>query len=210
MSEELTVQPEQAIETLQLFNDTFKNIRKEIEAMTDDQLIETYEKARQIANVSWLIRVLVLGTAKGRAVRGDGVLRSLAQAFDIGVRMAQLDVAVYEAFVRDNPEFEPTLPAIFYQIAVGTGNPKESIELAVQMRAENPGVPASAFKRLVDGKAPKEPHEGGLYIMIKCDAELTLTDFVEEASADGEGITELYGRTKLYSIAGKLYAEITR
>ena len=202
------IQPQEVIDGLQKFNRGFKEVRHIIEEMSNEQLVELYQQAKEISNISWLIRVVVLGTAKSRAVRGDGALASIAKEFGIGIRLAQLDVSVYEAFIRDKPDFEPLLPAIFYQIASSLPNPEEAFELAVEQRANNPAWPISAFKRLVEGKPSKEPAGKGLFILVPCEAGITLQTFANEAGLDDNGITELHGKVSLYSIAGHLYAQV--
>jgi hypothetical protein len=201
------IQPEEVIDAIQKFNQGFRFVRKQVEEMDDDQLVELYRQAQGIANVSWLIRCLVIGTAKSRAVRGDGAIKSIAGAFGIGVRAAELDVLVYETFIRDNPDFEPQLPATFYQLAATTADPEETLALAVEKRAENPRLPASAFKRIVDGKDERQAAPKGLFLLIPVDAG-TIQDLQEEVQLDEGGFMELYGRTKLYSVDGKIYAEL--
>ena len=202
------VEPQEVLDGLQKFNQGFRHLRTSIEAMDDEQLILLYEQAKEMGQISWFIRCLVIGTAKGKAVKGDGQLIALAKEFGIGVRMAELDVAVYNAFIRDDPDFEPQLPAAFYQIAATQENPKESIELAVSMKAENPKYPSTEFKRLTDGKIQKERGAPGTYLLVGVGAGITVETLEEEARMDGGGLTELYGRLHLVSISGRTYLEV--
>jgi hypothetical protein len=174
--------------------------------MDDDQLIELYERAKEISNVSWLIRCIIIGIAKGRSTRGDGAVKSIAQTFGIGERMAQIDIQVYDTFVKDNPEFEPLLPASFYQMASHSEEPQAMINLAIEKRSENPRYPASAFSSLVKGNAEKEPMGKGVYLLVR--VEDSVETLKEQAITNGDGYLELYGKTRLHSIGGSFYMEI--
>lgn len=190
------------LDTLRRFTDSFKSARHYIEEMDDEALIELYQQAKEISNVSWLIRAIVIGTAKSRAKRGDGAIKSIAQAFDIGVRMAEIDIQIYENFIRDNPEFEPVLPANFYNAALKANDPKTAIDYAVERRIENPAWPASEFARYVKGDMPKEPAPKGCFLLTPISkAELDLMRMENEE-------TVLFAKLSLSSIGGSLYAEI--
>jgi hypothetical protein len=175
--------------------------------MGDEELIELYDRAKDVANLSWFIRACVLGTAKGRAKWGDGLIPALGKEFGIGRRAAELDVQVYEVFIKNNPDFEPVLPAIFYQMACRTENPFESINIALEERAQMPTYTATAFLRKLRGAEPREPAPKGFFMLVPMDVN---RDIIEhEAGLDDGGSTELYGRSKMYSIAGQTYVEVT-
>lgn len=209
MTEELAiVEPQEVIDGLQKFNRGFRYLRSSIEAMNDEQLIELYEQAKEVGQISWFIRCLVIGTAKSRSIRGDGIVTALAKEFGIGVRMAEIDIATYNAFIRDNPDFEPKLPAAFYQIAATTTNPAESVALAEQMRAENPKYPSTEFKRLTDGRTQRQKAPVGTYLLVGVGDGVSVETLSEEATTDGGGLTELFGRVRLVSINGRTYVEV--
>lgn len=195
------------VDAIQKFNAGFKTIRPQIEAMSDDELIELYKTANEITNVSWLIRCLVLGTAHDRSVRGDKTVVSLAKEFGIGRRMAEIDINVYETFIKNDKDFDAILPAIFYQIASRAERPYDALNVALEKRAEIPNYPAVAFARLLKGHTPKEPMTPGFYMLVPMDVSKAM--LLEEARLDEAGVTELYGRVKLSSIAGHHYAEIS-
>jgi len=202
------VSPTTILETLTKFNLGFKHLRKYINEMTDEQLVELYNQAKELGNISWLMRCMAIGVAKSRVGWGDvtKVMASIANTFGIGIRMAQLDVQVYETFIKDNPDFEPELPANFYQIAAISSNPKVALQMALEKRAEIPSFPASAFRAMLKGEINKEAAPKGTFMLVPVDTPLDIVK--EEKRLDGEGCTQLYGRIKLYSIGGNLYTEI--
>lgn len=206
MSESMT--PSEVIDLLQRFATGFRNIRPQIERMSEDELIELYQKATEITNVSWLVRCIILGVAHDKSVRGDGSVKSIAQAFGIGKRMAEIDIKVYNTFIRDNPDFEPTLPAAFYQIASRSEDPDGAIDLAMELRAQNPAYPSTAFGRDIRGAAPKEPAPAGVYALVRVSEGETIQTLRLVAENEGGGTTPLYGNISLYSINGIIYAEI--
>lgn len=190
------------LDTLRRFTENFRDVRHRIEEMEDEALIELYQQAKEISNISWLIRAIVIGTAKGRSRKGDGMVASIANQFGIGVRMAELDIQIYENFIKNNPEFEPVLPANFYTTALKAGDPQRAIEYAVERRSENPAWPASDFGRYVKGEMPKEPAPRGHYLLTpvsKADLDIMKMDEKE---------TDLFGKISLVSLGGSLYAEI--
>jgi hypothetical protein len=195
------------IHALQRFTSGFKGIRSKIESMNDDELIELYDRAKEISNVSWLIRCIILGTAHERAVKGDRTVVELAETFGIGRRMAELDIQVYNTFIKENQDFEPLLPAAFYQLAVRHPNPEGAIGMALEMKAEKPKYTSSEFGRLLKGDMGKEQAEAGFYILVP--SNVSLDALMQEANLDETGTSELHGKTRLYSIGGNLYADIS-
>lgn len=190
------------LDVIRKFTESFKAAREIIKSMDDDSLIELYQQAKEISNVSWLIRAIVIGTAKSRARRGEGVVKSLAKEFGIGVRMAELDIQIYENFIRDNPDFEPVLPANFYTAALKAKDPQEAINYAVERRMDNPGWPALEFTRYVKGEMPKEKAPDGYYLLTPISrGEMDLMRLDEEE-------TDLYAKISLISLGGSIYAEI--
>lgn len=196
----------EVIESLQSVSRNFKTIRSAIEKMDDEQLLEIYERTKDISNLAWYIRALVLGVAHERSKRGDGVVVGLAKEFGIGRRMAEIDIAVYYAFIKDNPDFEPQLPAVFYQAAVRTKAPQEAINMALEKKAERPHYPAAAYIRMLKGEPEREKAPPGVYMLIPVDESLKVLE--EEAKMDGHGVTYLYGSDNYRSIGGRLYVEI--
>lgn len=195
------------IHALQRFSTGFKGIRSKIESMSDDELVELYERAKEISNVSWLIRCIILGTAHQRAIKGDRTLVELAETFGIGRRMAELDVQVYNTFIRENLDFEPLLPAAFYQLACRQPDPESAIILALEKKAEKPKFTSSEFGRMLKGEVPKEPLGPGTYLLVP--SEVGLEILAHEAGLDGmAGVTELHARSKFFSIAGHSYVEV--
>lgn len=194
------------IHALQKFTSGFKGIRSKIESMNDDELVELYERAKEISNVSWLIRCIILGIAHDRALRGDNTVSELAATFGIGKRMAELDIQVYETFIKENKDFEPLLPAAFYQLAARTDNPEEAIGIALEQKAQYPKYTSTEFGRLLKGHAPKERAAPGFYILVP--SHTPLKEIVQEAGLDESGVSEMYGKVRLYSIGGNSYAEI--
>lgn len=188
---------------LEKFTGEFKSIRHRIIDMDDEELVALYQQAKEISNVSWLIRAIVMGTAKERSKRGDGVIKSLAREFGIGQRMAEMDIKIYETFIKNNPDFEPELPPIFYLHALKAPDPDAAIDFAVEQRTQIPGWPSSDFNRYVKGEMQREPAPRGYYLLTpvsKADLELTKID-------NGEG-TDLYGKVEITSIGGSLYCEV--
>lgn len=195
------------VEVVQSLSRNYKLIRARIEEMNDDELLELYDRAKDISNLSWFIRCLVLGTAKQRSRRGDGLLAALAKEFGIGRRAAELDIQVYDTFIKDNPDFEPALPAIFYQMACRTDAPNDAIALALDEKSRVGAYTASQFARRIRGEEPREPAPKGFYLLVPMDVSREITE--HEAGLDEGGSTELFGRCKLYSIGGNTYAEVT-
>lgn len=195
------------VEVVQSLSRNYKLIRTRIEEMNDDELLELYDRAKDISNLSWYIRCLVLGTAKQRSKRGDGMLPALAKEFGIGRRAAELDVQVYDIFIKDNPDFEPALPAIFYQMACRTESPHESLAIALDEKSRNDAYPASQFARRLKGEDPREPAPKGFFMLVPMDATREITEY--EAGLNEGGSTELFGRYRLYSIGGNIYAEVS-
>jgi hypothetical protein len=191
------------LDTLRKFTGEFKLVRHQIANMDDDALIELYQQSKEISDVAWLIRAITIGTAKSRAQRGDGVVKSLAQAFGIGVRMAELDIQVYETYIKDNPDFEPVLPPVFYQKAIKASDPNKAIDFALEKRMANPAWPASDFERYVKGDMPREPAPKGFYSLMRVPE-----DEIDELKFYTEHTTVLFGKVSLSSIGGNLYAEI--
>jgi hypothetical protein len=189
------------LDTLRRFTGEFSQVRHQIEDMDDEALIALYQQAKEISDVAWLIRSITIGIAKSRAQRGDGTVKSIAQAFGIGVRMAENDINIYETYIRDNPDFEPRLPPIFYLKAIKAANPNEAIEFALDKRIDNPAWPASDFERYVKGEMLRERARAGWYQMIPVDS-----DKIGLMRMEGE--TSLYGKIAISSIGGNLYAEV--
>lgn len=207
-SQAIQVTPQELLDTLHKFNMGFRYVRAYIEEMSDEQLIELYEKAKELNNISWLLRCMVLGVANHRAGHGDKtkIVESIAKTFGIMPRMAYLDIQVYETFIKDNPDFEPLLPPMFYQIAASMPHPNRAIEIALEKKAEMPTFPASAFKALLKGEVRRERIPKGAYMMVPIDTPLSVV--IAENRLDEEGITPLYGGIKVLSIGGNLYAEV--
>ena len=182
-----------ALETLQ---SKFKNIRPLIEGMTDEQLIAAYEQLSAFGNIAWYLRCLVIGIAKDRSKHGDGTVKSIAQAFGISVRMAQIDITVYGTFIKTNPEFNPTLPARFYQLAVKTKDPRQAIEYADEMYHSR-RYSSAEFERAMAGKMPRTPAEPGLYRLEPSE------NVVHESEP-----VELFGHVSLFRQDDILYAKI--
>lgn len=201
--------PAEVIDLLQRFSTGFKSIRPQIEQMSEDELIELYERTLEIANVSWLIRCIILGVAHDKAVRGDGSVLAIARAFGIGRRMAEIDIKVYNTFIKDDPNFEPMLPAAFYQLASRAENPDKALDMALELRAQNPAYPITAFQGALKGRIPKERAPAGLYVMVEAGEGETIDTLKMVAENEGGGSTPLYGGVHLYSINGVIYAEIT-
>ena len=170
-----------------------------LEEMGDEELIELYEHLKEISNISWMVRCCVLGVSKERAVRGDGTIRYLAKEFGIGVRAAQMDIRVYEAFIRGNPDFEAVLPADFYRIALKCPDPKQAIEYAAQKRIEAGHYPAAIFAKEVSGEVIYAKADTGTYRIEKIDGI---------GIEDGENIERLYGRCEIFSLNGVNYVQI--
>lgn len=187
-----------AVDLLRRFAESFKTIRGLIEEMDDTELFEFYEQLKAISNVSWVMRCCVLGIARDKARRGDKMIASLAKSFGIGVRAAQMDIQLYDAFIKDNPDFEPELPADFYHKALKVANPLEAIAYALSRRAETPSYPAQIFAKELRGEIIKEKIQSGYYKLVRVDFEGDLED----------ERMELYGRTELFTINGEEYARI--
>jgi hypothetical protein len=181
---------------LQRFREDFKGIRKRIEGMSDDALIALYEEAKLIGQVSWVVRCIILGTAHGRSSRGDGTVKDLAKSFGIGIRMAEIDIRVYDTFIKNDPDFECILPAHFYQIASRCENPKEAIEYAIEQRYGGKFT-ASDFKRTLGGTTAESPAPSGFYELVA----------VERAPDESER-TKLSGSVSIFTVNGQVFAEI--
>jgi hypothetical protein len=194
------------IHALQRFSNGFKGIRRQIEEMSDEQLVELYERAKEISNVSWLIRCIILGTAHDRAIKGDKTVVGLAETFGIGRRMAELDIQVYNTFVKPDKDFEPLMPAAFYQLAARQPDPESAISLAIERKTENPKFTSSEFSRLLRGEVPKEPMTPGVYLLVPSDVGIEV--LTHEAGLDESGVTELFARARFLSIGGRNYVEI--
>jgi hypothetical protein len=183
--------------SLEQFSSGLSGAREKIEAMSDEQLIELYSKLKSLEGVSWVIRCVVLGVAKTRAKRGDGVITSLAVEFGISQRMAQYDIAVYETFIRDNPTFEPVLTPKFYQLALKAENPNGAINYAID-RFTAGRYSAEEFRRTIGGRLPREPFPKGFYRCVP----------MEAGAIDVEERTELHGKFIGITSNGELFVEV--
>jgi hypothetical protein len=177
---------------LQRFGEGIHGIRGRIEEMDNDQLIAVYQQAKRLGLYTWYIRCLIIGVAKQRAVKGDGALKQIAEIFGIKERMAQTDVQVYETFIKDDPDFDPALPAAYYQFAARATNPQELIQYAIEHRP-----PLAEFARIARGLSPAQESPKGLFRLVLVEEEVPASE-----------LTPLSGRVHLYSSNGENYARI--
>lgn len=187
------------IYAVQRFREDFKGLRNRIERMSFDALVALHEEAIKVSAISWVVRCIILGVAHQRAKRGDGSILELAKTFGISKRMAEIDIRVYNTFVKDDPDFEPLLPAHFYQIAAQKAeNPKEAIHYALEQRYGG-RFTASDFKRACGGETTVQTAPPGLYRMVPLPAGVEI---------DEQERTKLSAGVHLFSVNGELYGEV--
>lgn len=175
-------------------------LRKEVEDMEHDELVALYHSLNEMASTTWYVRCVVVGTAREKAHNAPSVAE-LAKEFDVSERMIQIDLNIWDTFIRDDPEFAPQLPLRFYLAAARTEKPKEMIQYALERKAAHGRFSVGEFERVARGEVQGERIPPGKYL---------LTPVEESGARLVQRGTKLWGRMEFYSDAetGEIIAEV--
>jgi hypothetical protein len=189
----------EAVNLVTKLGEQFKNLRPSIEQMDYETLQHLYEEAKLITRVVWYIRCLIIGTAAEQSLKGESAIKQLSLDFGISQRQIYYDYSIYKEFMQNDKNFDPILPAKFYQEALKASDPQEAILYAIDQFTATPRYTASIFKRSLTGHLPKEKPPKGLYRLEAVQEEMP----VEER-------TEFYLQpsTDLFQVEDNIYLEV--